>query len=264
MRIALMMLAALCAASPAWAAKEKPADKEKAPAAEKAEAKEKAKPEAKEKAKPGDKAEAKEAAPEEGAVALEGEALAKARKKAMSGKKPFYMNKLQPAQKIAEAGQWPILVAVLPKSNSPALQELEKKVLMRKEFQEFVKPNLVVVILKVEPGKDPKKIDVRRFKPAELKILENFAVSERMISQAKQNNKDEPKFDDLSCYPMLVCVSSDLSKELFRMGSYDREAGFGVWLSQVADFLREAQIEPVISPKTQKIIDNPDDPRKWK
>ena len=37
-----------------------------------------------------------------------------------------------------------------------------------------------------------------------------------------------------------------------------------MWLSQVVDNFRTAGIEPMISPLVNKIIENPDDPKKWK
>lgn len=206
------------------------------------------------------------AAAAEDAPAVDEATLAKNRKKALSQKKPMYRNKLADAKKVAELGQFPILVAVLPKTNSPVIQEIEKKVLMRKEFlQDFAKQNLVLVLLSVKPdSKDPKKIDLKGFKEPEVKFLENFAVTDSMISRAKQANKDEPKFTDMACYPFVVCVSPDMTKSLFRLPSYDREGGFGVWMSQMKDFLEGAEAKLVISPQVQKIIDNPDEPKKWK
>lgn len=176
--------------------------------------------------------------------------------------KPVY-TKFDVAKSLAEKSGLPLFVAVLP--DTPAVAFLKQKVLGRKEFvKEFAAQNCVVLLLKVKAdSKNPKKIDVKPLKEAEAKFLENFAVSERAIQQAKSQNKDEPKFTDMNMYPCLICLDSLGQKELFRLGSYDREGGFGVWLSTVVDSFKTAGIEPTLSPLVQKIVDNPDD-KKWK
>ena len=135
-----------------------------------------------------------------------------------------------------------------------------------KEFsKDFAKANCVLAFMKIKPdNRDAKKIETRGLKEPELKFLENFAVSEKAIAQAKQQKKDEPKFTDMACYPAVICVDATGQKELFRLAAYDKEGGFGVWLSQVVDSFRAAGIEPTISPLVNKIIENPDDPKKWK
>lgn len=176
--------------------------------------------------------------------------------------KPVY-TKFETAKELAEKSGFPLLVAVLP--DSPAAAFLKQKVLNRKEFvKEFVARNCVLVFLKVKAdSRNPKKIDVKPLKEGETKFLENYAVSEKAIALAKQQNKDEPKFSDMSCYPAVICVDSMCQKELFRLASYDKEGGFGVWLSQVVDSFKSAGIEPEVSALVQKVLDNPDD-RKWK
>ena len=175
--------------------------------------------------------------------------------------KPSY-TKYVDAKNLAEKSGFPLIVVVLPDTPNVAFL---KKVLTRKEFvKEFVSQNCVLVFMKVKlDSKNPKKIDVKPLKEVELKFLENHVVSDRAIHQAKQQNKEEPKFSDTSCYPLIICMDSAGQKELFRMGAYDKEGGFGVWLSTVVDSFKSAGIEPVISPLVQKIIDNPDD-KKWK
>jgi len=98
-----------------------------------------------------------------------------------------------------------------------------------------------------------------------LKFLENFVVNDHMLARAKQQKaKEDPTYRDLNVYPAVIVVDSQCQKELFRFAPYDKEGGFGVWLSQVVDNFRTAGIEPTISPLVNKIIENPDDPKKWK
>ena len=173
--------------------------------------------------------------------------------KARKAKKPSY-TKFAEAQAVAEKCGQPLIVALLPEGR-PDVQFLKQKIFLRKEFQkDFAKANCVLA----------KKIDTRGMKEPELKFLENFAVSEKAVAQAKQQNKDEPKFTDMKCYPAVICVDATGQKELFRLADYDKEGGFGVWLSQVVDSFRSAGIEPTVSPLVNKIIENPDDPKKWK
>ena len=87
---------------------------------------------------------------------------------------------------------------------------------------------------------------------------------EKAVARAKRDNKDEPKFDDASNYPAVVVISSDGTRLLFRMPSYDKEGGFGVWLTTVVDMLRTAQVEPEVSKAIEKILENPTEPKKWK
>ncbi len=184
--------------------------------------------------------------------------------KARKAKKPSY-TKFAEAQAVAEKCGQPLIVALLPEGR-PDVQFLKQKIFLRKEFQkDFAKANCVLAFVKIkQDGKDAKKIDTRGMKEPELKFLENFAVSEKAVAQAKQQNKDEPKFTDMKCYPAVICVDATGQKELFRLADYDKEGGFGVWLSQVVDSFRSAGIEPTVSPLVNKIIENPDDPKKWK
>ncbi len=184
--------------------------------------------------------------------------------KARKAKKPSY-TKFAEAQAMAERCAQPLVVALLPEGR-PDLQFFKQKILNRKEFlKDFAKANCVLAFMKIKPdGKDAKKIDTRGLKEPEIKFLENFAVSEKAVAQAKQQNKDEPKFTDMKCYPAVICVDATGQKELFRLADYDKEGGFGVWLSQVVDHFRAAGVEPVVSELVNKIIENPDDPKKWK
>ena len=184
--------------------------------------------------------------------------------KARKAKKPSY-TKYAEAKLIAEKCGLPLVVAALPEGH-PGAQFLKQKVINRKEFlKDFAARNCVLAFLKIRPdGKDHTKIDTRGMKEPELKFLENFVVTDRDVAQAKQQKRPEPTYKNLNLYPAVIVVDSLGQKELFRLTSYDREGGFGVWLSQVVDSFRSAGIEPTISPLVNKIIENPDDPKKWK
>lgn len=199
------------------------------------------------------------------AAAAEAAGPTPAQLKARKQKKDYYTNKFAEAQAMAEKCAQPLVVALLPEGR-PEIQFFRQKVIMRREFtKDFAKANCVLLFQKIKAdGRDAKKIETRGLKEPELKFLENFAVSEKSIAQAKQQNKDEPKFTDMACYPAVICVDATGQKELFRLADYDKEGGFGVWLSQVVDSFRAAGIEPTISPLVNKIIENPDDPKKWK
>lgn len=188
--------------------------------------------------------------------------------KARKQKKPSYM-KLVEGKAAAEKCGLPMMVALLPEISGPAgasMAYLKQKVINHKAFmKDFAAQNCVFVFMKIKPdSKNPKSIDTKPMKDVDLKFIENFVVNKQMIAKAKQLNQDEPKCTDMKCYPAVICVDSTCQKELFRLASYDKEGGFGAWLSQVVDMFRTANIEPVVSPAVQKIIDNPDDPKKWK
>ena len=136
--------------------------------------------------------------------------------KARKAKKPSY-TKLVEAQAVAEKCAQPLLVALFPEGR-PAVQVLKQKIINRKEFsKDFAKANCVLAFMKIKPdNRDAKKIETRGLKEPELKFLENFAVSEKAIAQAKQQKKDEPKFTDMACYPAVICVDATGQKELFR------------------------------------------------
>ena len=184
--------------------------------------------------------------------------------KARKAKKPSY-TKFVEAKTVAEKAGLPLIVALLPDGN-PAVQFLKQKVINRKEFlKDFAAQNCVLCFVKIKPdAKNPKQIETRGMKEPDLKFLENFVVNEHMKKRAEQQKKDEPKYTDLASYPAVIVVDSQCQKELFRFAAYDKEGGFGVWLSQVVDSFRTAGIEPRISPLVNKIIENPDDPKKWK
>lgn len=184
--------------------------------------------------------------------------------KARKQKKPSY-TKFAEAQHAAEKCAQPLVVALLPVGR-PDVQFLEQKIFKRKEFlKDFARANCVLAFVKIKAdGKDPKKIETRGLKEPELKFLENYAVSEKAVAQAKQQGKDEPKYTDMKNYPAVICVDATGQKELFRLSAYDKEGGFGVWLSQVVDNFRSAGVEPTLSEAVNKIIENPDDPKKWK
>jgi len=152
----------------------------------------------------------------------------------------------------------------------PVSDFLRQKVLTNKLFRdELLKQNAVLLTIKIKPeqpkGRErPKKIDLKGMKEAEVKIVQNFGLDEKAAKQAAQQGQPERTYMDIVNYPAVICLSPDGMKHLFRMGRYDREGGMGVWISTVADTMRAAGYEPVVTPKIQKVLDNPDDPKKWK
>jgi hypothetical protein len=190
--------------------------------------------------------------------------MAKARKL----KKPIYMKSAE-ALKSAEMCGQPLVAFLLIEDNPrgfPISQFIEKKLMGMKQFKDdFAKKNLVLLKLKAKrDGKDPKKINTRQMKEPDRKIFENFGLDEKAVARAKRDGKDEPKFDDASNYPAVVVISPDGTRLLFRMPSYDKEGGFGVWLTTVVDMMRTAQFEPEVSKAIEKILENPTEPKKWK
>ena len=189
--------------------------------------------------------------------------------KARKMKKPMYM-KAAEALKTAEAANQPIMLFFLV-DRDPVSDFLRQKVMTNKLFRdELVKQNAVLLSIKIKPEmpknprEKPKKIDLKGMKETEIKIIQNFGLDGKAAKQAQQQGKPEMTYMDISNYPAVIGLSPDGAKQIFRMGRYDKEGGMGVWISTVADTLRSAGFEPVISPKIQKVLDNPDDPRKWK
>ena len=190
--------------------------------------------------------------------------MAKARKL----KKPIYQKSVE-ALKAAEMCGQPLVVFFLIEDTNPKFpisKIIEQKLMGMKQFKDdFAKKNLVLLKLKAKrDGRDPKKINVRQMKAPDLKMFENFGLDESAVARAKRDGKDEPKFDDSSNYPAVVVVDPTGTRKLFRMPNYDKDGGFGVWLATVVDQLRTAQVEPELSKTVEKILENPDDPKKWK
>ena len=190
--------------------------------------------------------------------------MAKARK----GKRPVYTKSAE-ALKAAEMCGQPLVAFLLIEDNPrgyPISQILEKKLMSMKPFKDdFAKKNLVVLKLKAKrDGKDPKKINMRQMKEPDRKMYENFGIDDNAVARAKRDGRDEPKFDDASNYPAVVVISPDGTRKLFRMPSYDKDGGFGVWLTTVVDMLRTAQFDPEVSKSIEKILENPTEPKKWK
>ncbi len=222
--------------------------------------------EAKEAAKDAKEAKgAKEAKEDEEKTGPSEAEMAKARK----AKRSFYTKSAE-ALKVAEMCGQPLVAFLLIEDNPrgfPISQFIEKKLMGMKQFKDdFAKKNLVVLKLKAKrgDGKDAKKINVRQMKEPDRKIFENFGLDEKAVARAKRDGKDEPKFDDASNYPAVVVISPDGPRMLFRMPSYDKEGGFGVWLTTVVDMMRTAQFEPEVSKAIEKILENPTEPKKWK
>ena len=188
--------------------------------------------------------------------------------KARKLKKPIYMKSVE-ALKAAEMCGQPLVIFFLIEDvpgGFPISQFIEKKLMSMKPFKDdFAKKNLVVLKLKAKrDGKDPKKINMRQMKEPDRKMYENFGIDDNAVARAKRDGRDEPKFDDASNYPAVVVISPDGTRKLFRMPSYDKDGGFGVWLTTVVDMLRTAQFDPEVSKSTEKILENPTEPKKWK
>ncbi len=204
------------------------------------------------------------AAEKEADAAAESTGPTPAQLKARKAKRTDY-TKFAVAKDVAEKCALPLVVAIFPDGN-PSVVFLRQKIIKRKEFlKDFAAKNCVLCFMRIKPdGKDPKKIDTRGLKEPDIKFLENFAVTDKAIAAAKRANKPDPTYKDMNLYPAVLVVDSQCQKELFRFAPYDKEGGFGVWLSQVVDSFRTAGIEPTISEAVNKIIENPDDPKKWK
>ncbi len=205
--------------------------------------------------------EAKEAEEKTGPTEAE---MAKARKL----KKPIYMKSAE-ALKAAEMCGQPLVIFFLIEDmpgGYPISQFIEKKLMSMRQFKDdFAKKNLVLLKLKAKrDDKNRKKINLRPLKGPDLKLFENFGLDDNAVARAKRDNKDEPKFDDSSNYPAVVVVDPTGTRKLFRMPNYDRDGGFGVWLTTVVDMLRTAQVEPEVSKAIEKILENPTEPKKWK
>ena len=186
--------------------------------------------------------------------------------KARKAKKPAGYTKFAEAKAVAEKCGQPMLVAIMPDRNA-YMATVKVKILNNKAFKEFTQKNCVVLFMTLKlDGKDPKKIETRQMKEPEVKFLENFGVTKRMIDLAKQYNKTEPKFTDVSCYPAILFVDSAAQKELFRvnLSTFNKDSTIGEWLTAVVDEFRSKIAEPELSPQLNKILENPDDPKKWR
>jgi polar amino acid transport system permease protein len=81
----------------------------------------------------------------------------------------------------------------------------------------------------------------------EKRFLENHGLNEKRAAQLEKLKGEKLTALDASNYPALVCVTGDAENQelLFRMDSYDRDGGFGVWLSRFNPlaFLATAYVE---------------------
>lgn len=179
--------------------------------------------------------------------------------KARKLKKLTGYTKIEQTVKVAEAANQPIMAFVFIEQN-PVSDFLEKKVFSNRTFRnELAKQNVVLMKLKLKldaKSKGDKKIDLKGMKEPERKFIENFGLDERRAAQLKRQNKEIDAMHAMN-YPAIIGLSPDGLKQLFRMGSYDRDGGMGVWISTVVDTLRSAGFEPEITPVIQKILDDP-------
>ena len=186
--------------------------------------------------------------------------------KARKAKKPMY-TKAAEALKAAEQCDQPILAFLL--KDDPISKVIEQKLITFKPFKEDIAKKYLVVLklkVKVDPkATKDKKIDLKPLKPAELKIFENFGLDDELVRTAKaKNDGKEPTYDLAANYPAVVMIAPNGVKKLFRMPRYDTEGGLGVWMSTAIDQIRTAGVEIEMTPRLEKIVENPTEPKKWK
>ena len=198
-------------------------------------------------------------APAAVSYAAEAGSAEKAKPKKKMAKKPFY-TKYAEAMKVAAANEEPVLVLMCFDQDKRGVA-LEKEIFKWPQFaKDYAKNNLVLLKMKLKPTKDGKKVDLKAsFKTEdEKRFLENNGLNEKAAAQAKQKG-DTLTAVDASNYPAIVCVKGDAENQelLFRMDSYDKDGGPGVWLASLDALLRTKEIEPVVSKDIQKILDDP-------
>ncbi len=191
--------------------------------------------------------------------AAEAGSAEKAKPKKKMAKKPFY-TKYSEAMKVAAANEEPVLVLMCFDQDKRGVM-LEKEIFKWPQFaKDYAKNNLVLLKMKLKATKDGKKVDLKAsFKTEdEKRFLENHGLNEKAAAQAKQKG-DTLTAVDASNYPAVVCVKGDAENQelLFRMDSYDKDGGPGVWLASLDALLRTKEIEPVVSKDIQKILDDP-------
>ncbi len=174
-------------------------------------------------------------------------------------KKPMY-TKFAEAMKVADNNEEPVLVLLYMDKDKRG-DELEKALFKWPQFaKDYAKNNLILFKMKLKPSKDGKKLDPKgSFKTEnERRFIENYGLDEKKAAIAKRDGKN---FDamDVGNYPAVICVkgNEDNQELLFRMEAYDKDAGPGVWLSTLDALLRTKDVEPVVSDKVQKILDDP-------
>jgi len=189
-------------------------------------------------------------------AAAEGAEKPKAPKKKVSSKQTVYAQ-IDAVKKITAQTQEPIVAFLMP-ADSPVTPFFKKKILMRKEFKDFVKANCVGYMPKLAvDAKDKKKLDIKKMKPGDREFLEKFGVDPKAVESAKSRGMPEPGPEDLVNYPAVVVVNAEATESVFRMPKLDEEGGFGVWILELTDRLRDAGIEMTIPPTVKKVLDNP-------
>ena len=174
-------------------------------------------------------------------------------------KKAQMYTKFADAMKVAEANEEPVLV-LMYFDGDKRVKALEELFRWPQFAQDYAKSNLVLLKMKLKATKDGKKVDLKAsFKTEnEKRFIENHGINEKAAAQAKQKG-DTLTAVDASNYPAIVCVKGGVENQdlLFRMDSYDRDGGPGVWLASLDALLRTKEIEPIVSKKVQPILDDP-------
>ena len=184
----------------------------------------------------------------------------KAKPKKKMAKKPFY-TKFSEAMKVAEVNEEPVLVLMCFDQDKRGVM-LEKDLFKWPQFaKDYAKNNLILLKMKLKPTKDGQKVDFKAsFKTDdEKRFLENHGLNARIAALAKQKGAPPVTAADAINYPAILCVKGGAENQelLFRMDSYDRDGGPGVWLASLDALLRTKEIEPTISKEIQKILDDP-------
>ena len=177
--------------------------------------------------------------------------------KARKEKRPFY-TKAADALEAAWNCQQPLVVFfLLDDPRSQISQAYERKLLNDRRFRDdYAKSNLVLLKMKFRPdARERQKISLPR-RDADLAVVEKFGRNPK-------NRTMGAKFDHIANYPSVVILAPSGAKSLFRMPKYDKNGGFGAWMSTLDAQLRMAKVKPVVSETVQKIIDNPTEPKKW-
>lgn len=194
----------------------------------------------------------------------------KAKPKKKMAKKPLY-TKFAEAMAVAENNDEPVLVLFAvdnaggkkspAEKKSDASKILEKELFRTPQFaQDYAKSNLVLLKMKLKTDKQGEAIDGKSsLKTAEeRRFVDTHGLNPEAAKKAKQNNK-KLKPLDIDNYPAVICIKGNLDKQevLFRLPPYRSDDGFGPWLAALDGLLRGKKIEPVVSPKVQKILDDP-------
>jgi len=190
-------------------------------------------------------------------------------------KKPFY-TKFSEAMKVAEANGEPVLVFMVLDDDGSSKNSPSKTIendLFKSSYlvKDYAKSNLVLLKMKLKLEKVKGKGRRGRVTPGdkvdekeslrteeERRFVNTHCLNPRVAKAAKQKNEKVTPLSKQN-YPQIICIKGSLDKQevLFYMDPYRQDDGFGPWLSSLDGLLRAKKIEPVVSDKMQKILDDP-------